>query len=679
VSWSSPFQLADPLSPPGGGGSARPDSWAAILNEDHQTENPWPDLFGKSDALTDKSLWPGQANFGWETYDYRYSPDYYDRMSGAYDPTGGGTPYDPLSSFGWRTIAKDIDEWMQLNHPELFDFNNTGTNLNSPMASLGGDWAKVDQWNSAIMDASTKTGVPANLIKALMKLESGGENLAANGAGAVGPMQVVASIWSSLGYDLNDPAQNIMAGATILKQNYDQFKDWATQNGVEPWKAALYAYYAGNPYDLSAADDPSQGGSGMSTGAYGDTIWTTFQQLNAATGGAGGGGGSFGLITGNTVYPVTQGIGGNAMDYSNYDWTLGVKGHPGIDIGVPLHTTLYTPVDGTVIVAGGSGYFLDDGGGPGELRIQMSNGDQVVLGHMASQQVHVGDVIHAGQAVGTSGSAGSGPHVHVEYLKHGAATQSGFQAVDIRTALPGGYSSTPTSGTTDPVGNSVVQIALSYVGKIPYPTTWSGNPGKGDDPMKYGGWDCSGFTYWLDQNYGTGQLPQGSHYQYQYAKDTGQLFMDTSGLQAGDLIFFDTGVRDGGGAELNNASHVAMYIGDGQIVHSANPSVGTIVSSLSDYMTNYAYLGAMRMSWSGGSAGSYTGPNGANTRFASSNNWTNFMRAAALGLPIAGAGYTPGYDVSAFGSWLRQNSPWMHDLPSFGPPANPTGGAITAP
>ena len=681
MSWASPFDLSDPL-----GASTDASVWGGP-----QPRDPWGGIFRNDDPLSGSQggtvwdtpqvsdPWPGKKDFGWETYDYRYTPDYYDRMSGQYDPTGGGDPYDALSSFGWKAIAADIDQWMQINHPELFDFNKTGSNLNSPMASLGGDWASVDQWNSAIMDASTKTGVPANLIKALMKLESNGENLAPNGAGAQGPMQVVGSIWNSLGFDLNDPAQNIMAGATILAQNYAQFKDWATQNGVEPWKAALYAYYAGNPYDLSAADDPSQGGSGMSTGQYGDQIWGTFEQLNNATGGAGGGGGSggFSTITGGTVYPVTQGIGGNAIDYSNYDWTLGVHGHPGIDIGTPRGTQLYSPVGGTVIVAGGTDYFLDDGGGPGELRIRMDNGDQVVLGHMASMNVSVGQRINAGQGVGTSGTGNGGDHVHVEYLQHGASTQSGFQAIDIRTALGNGTST--GTGSTDPVGNSVVQIALSYVGKIPYPSTWTGNPGKGDDPMLYGGWDCSGFTYWLDQNYGTGQLPQGSHYQYQYAQQNGKLFMDTSQLQAGDLIFFDTGVRDGGGAELNNASHVAMYIGDGQIVHSANPSVGTIVSSLSDYMNNYAFLGGMRMSWSGGGAGSYTGPNGANTHFASSGNWSNFMRAAALGLPIAGAGYTPGYDVSAFGSWLRQNSPWMHDLPSFGPPANPTGGAIQAP
>lgn len=37
------------------------------------------------------------------------------------------------------------------------------------------------------------------------------------------------------------------------------------------------------------------------------------------------------------------------------------------------------------------------------------------------------------------------------------------------------------------------------------------------------------------------------------------------------------------GHELNDALHVGMYAGDGQIVESANPTDGTIIAPLSDY------------------------------------------------------------------------------------------------
>ena len=143
-------------------------------------------------------------------------------------------------------------------------------------------------------------------------------------------------------------------------------------------------------------------------------------------------------------------------------------------------------------------------------------------------------------------------------------------------------------------GHNIVSIAEQYLGT---PYVWGGIPGKGDDPSS--GWDCSGFTYWLDQNYGSGNLPMGSHYQYQYAQESGQLFNNTAQLQPGDLIFFDTGWQGGAGAEMNRAGHVAMYIGNGQIIHAANPEQGTIISQLSGYYMD-RFLGAMQGSFGGG-------------------------------------------------------------------------------
>lgn len=163
-----------------------------------------------------------------------------------------------------------------------------------------------------------------------------------------------------------------------------------------------------------------------------------------------------------------------------------------------------------------------------------------------------------------------------------------------------------TSGQTwgdGAVGNDIVNISKQYL-DVPY--GWGSIPGKGDTPTS---WDCSGMTYWLDQNYGDGSLPMGSHYQYQYAQQKGKLFQDTSQLQAGDMVFFDTGLRGGAGANLNGASHVGMYIGNGQMIHAANEQVGTIVSDISDPYYANIFLGAMHMSFSGGGGG-YQGGGG---------------------------------------------------------------------
>lgn len=372
----------------------------------------------------------------------------YDQTAQAAAPVGSvwqGQEWNPAG----QSVSNQVNRWQQQQLAEQqAKMQAQGGGMlggSGPMTSLGGDWSGVDQWNAQINAAANQYGVPANLIKSIMKLESGGANLGMNGAGAVGPMQVVQSIWGGLGYDLNDPAQNIMAGAAILKQMYDSYSGWATQNGVDPWKAAAISYYAGNPYNLSAADDPAQGGSGISAGGYGDQVWNDYQTLNTGAG--------------VTTRP----------------WS-------------------------------------------------------------------------------TNGSA-----------------------------------------------NSAINAAMQYVG-VPY--VWGGIPGKGDNPWDTG-WDCSGFTYWLDQNYGGGQLPMGSHYQYQYAQQTGQLFMDTNQLQPGDLVFFNTGWQGGAGSELNGAGHVAMYIGNGKMIHAANPSQGTIISDFTNYAPSngYQYLGAMHMGFSGGAPG----------------------------------------------------------------------------
>ena len=145
--------------------------------------------------------------------------------------------------------------------------------------------------------------------------------------------------------------------------------------------------------------------------------------------------------------------------------------------------------------------------------------------------------------------------------------------------------------------SAVLNAAKQYVGT---PYVWGAIPGKGQTPT---GWDCSGMTYWLDQNYGTGTLPAGSHYQYQWAQQTGAL-RAANQLQPGDLVFFDTGSRAGGGGNLNAASHVGIYLGGDQFIHAANPGVGTIYSSLSEYMGMYPFLGGAAMSWSGGGSAS---------------------------------------------------------------------------
>lgn len=148
-------------------------------------------------------------------------------------------------------------------------------------------------------------------------------------------------------------------------------------------------------------------------------------------------------------------------------------------------------------------------------------------------------------------------------------------------------------------GSNIVSQALSFVG-VPY--VWGSLPSADQDPWQTG-WDCSAFVNWLDDKYGANELPAGSHYQYQDTINKGLLVRDPNQLQAGDLVFFDTGNTAGGGSYLNRAGHVGMYIGNGQFIQAANPGAGTIVSNLADYMGMYTFLGGRKMQWSGGGGG----------------------------------------------------------------------------
>ena len=111
----------------------------------------------------------------------------------------------------------------------------------------------------------------------------------------------------------------------------------------------------------------------------------------------------------------------------------------------------------------------------------------------------------------------------------------------------------PASPAPTATASRILHVADAYVG-VPY--TWGGNTPKE-------GFDCSGFTKYVFAKQGI-TLPRTSREQ---ARAGGAIAPDFASLRPGDLMLF---------AEPGEAiSHVAIYVGSGEIIHSAS-SVGGV-------------------------------------------------------------------------------------------------------
>lgn len=85
----------------------------------------------------------------------------------------------------------------------------------------------------------------------------------------------------------------------------------------------------------------------------------------------------------------------------------------------------------------------------------------------------------------------------------------------------------------------------------------------GTDPNT--GVDCSGFTRYIMANAASINLPHSSRGQSSYGRE-----VTLDQMRPGDLLFYGSGSR---------INHVAMYIGDGKIVHASTERTGIKTSS----------------------------------------------------------------------------------------------------
>ena len=110
-------------------------------------------------------------------------------------------------------------------------------------------------------------------------------------------------------------------------------------------------------------------------------------------------------------------------------------------------------------------------------------------------------------------------------------------------------------------GKGVTDIQMEI---CEYARQFVGNPYRWGGISLTKGADCSGFTLSVYANYGV-SLPHSSKAQANCGER-----IDVSEVQPGDLVFY-------GG---KNIHHVAMYIGNGQVVHAQSSDTGIVISSM---------------------------------------------------------------------------------------------------
>ena len=128
-------------------------------------------------------------------------------------------------------------------------------------------------------------------------------------------------------------------------------------------------------------------------------------------------------------------------------------------------------------------------------------------------------------------------------------------------------SSGPSAGTvSSPVagpGSPAAVVSATRTAIVAYAKQFLGNPYVYGGTSLTNGADCSGFTQSVFAHFG---ITTGRSSRDQAAKGKE---ISMSAIQPGDLLFYASG---------NYINHVAIYIGDGKIIHSSNPTTGITIT-----------------------------------------------------------------------------------------------------
>lgn len=160
-----------------------------------------------------------------------------------------------------------------------------------------------------------------------------------------------------------------------------------------------------------------------------------------------------------------------------------------------------------------------------------------------------------------------------KFFRHGKSTGIAPSASALNGTSTNNNTTSGSNSTGSATGSQIVNEAKKYLG---YRYVYGGaSPSTG--------FDCSGFVYYV--------LKQSGYSPYrtpvdQYKQGT---YITKANLQPGDIVFF------AGTGSSNTISHVGIYVGGGQMIHSPNSrSTVSYADITSGYWANH-YYGARRM------------------------------------------------------------------------------------
>lgn len=257
------------------------------------------------------------------------------------------------------------------------------------------------------------------------------------------------------------------------------------------------------------------------------------------------------------------------------------SGHSGVDIVAPKGTTVKAIADGEVVEVG------DNSSKGGKfIKIKHKEGVYTLYGNLDTASVKTGDKVTKGQSIGTTGTK-EGNVLHLELLKGDtnedptwivtgtfnagdynmseADAQIVSQMISLGKSKVGGHYTWGGKGeimTQAGINSLVAQYGMSY-----YPYGKSFYVGKFSV-------DCSGYVGWMYKQVtgiyiGGGTSDQQERLKAYKIKGFSSV-KDVALLQPGDLLYRNT-----------NGRHVAMYIGNGRIIHSSSPTRGILEENLS--------------------------------------------------------------------------------------------------